>query len=130
MAEFEEDMKHLLLYYFRKGKNAWQAYKKLYKEYGVDAFSEKKCIFWFIRFRSGDLSLEDCGPRIHRSIEADNATIKGLIDSDPHITTRDISEKMDVSLRSIKKKIKKMGYVKILDVWTLRENLNSKEDVN
>ena len=50
---------HILLYYFRKGKNAVQARKKLYDVYGEKSFTECQCQNWFARFPSGDFDLKD-----------------------------------------------------------------------
>ena len=44
---------HILLYYFRKGKNAVQAQKKLYDVYGEKSLTGGQCQNWFARFRSG-----------------------------------------------------------------------------
>ena len=43
--------RHILLYYFRKGKNAVQARKKLYDVYGEKSLTERQCRNWFARFR-------------------------------------------------------------------------------
>ena len=50
---------HILLYYFRKGKNAVQARKKLYDVYGEKSLTERQCENWFARFGSGDFHLKD-----------------------------------------------------------------------
>ncbi|KAL6447999.1 hypothetical protein ACFW04_000204 [Cataglyphis niger] len=54
-----EHFRHILLYYFRKGKNAVQAAKKLRDVYGNEALKERQCRNWFEKFRSGDFSLKD-----------------------------------------------------------------------
>ena len=51
--------RHLLLYYFRKGKNAVQARKKLYDGYSGKSLTERQCQSWFARFRSEDFDLKD-----------------------------------------------------------------------
>ena len=62
--------RHILLYYFRKGKNAVQARKKLYDVYGEKSLTERECQNWFPRFRSGDFHLKDA-PRSRRSSYAE-----------------------------------------------------------
>ena len=42
---------HILLYYFRKGKNAVQARKTLYDVYGEKSLKERQCQNWSARFR-------------------------------------------------------------------------------
>ncbi|EFN83700.1 hypothetical protein EAI_10236, partial [Harpegnathos saltator] len=46
-------------YYFRKGKNASQAHKRLRAVYGNEALKERQCQNWLARFRSGDFSLKN-----------------------------------------------------------------------
>ena len=48
---------HILLYYFRKGKNAVQARKKLHDVYGEKSLTERQCQNRFARFRAGDFDL-------------------------------------------------------------------------
>ncbi|KAK1137994.1 hypothetical protein K0M31_002485 [Melipona bicolor] len=96
---------HFVLYYFRKGKNASQAQKKLCAVYGDEALKERQCRNWFERFRSGDFSLKNA-QRSGRPVEVDETHIKAIIDSDRHSTTRDIAEKLNVSHTCIEKKLK------------------------
>ena len=116
MEEQDVHFRHILLYYFRKGKNASQAHKKLCAVYGNEALKERQCRNWFVRFRSGDFSLKNA-QRSGRPIEVDETHIKAIIDSDRHSTTRDIAEKLNVSHTCIEKKLKMLGYVKKLDLW-------------
>ena len=51
--------RHILLYNFRKGKNAVQARKKLYDVYSEKSLTERQYQNWFSRFRSGDFDLKD-----------------------------------------------------------------------
>ncbi|EFN78090.1 Histone-lysine N-methyltransferase SETMAR, partial [Harpegnathos saltator] len=92
MEEQDVHFRHILLYYFRKGKNASQAHKKVY---GNEALKERQCQNWFARFRSGDFSLKNA-QRSGRLVEVDETHIKAIIDSDRHSTTRDIAEKLNV----------------------------------
>ena len=43
MEEQGAHFRHILLYYFRKEKNASQAHKKLCAIYGNDALKERQC---------------------------------------------------------------------------------------
>ena len=61
--------RNILLYYFRKGKNAVQARKKLNYVYGEKSLTE--CQNWFARFRSGDFDLKDA-PRSGCPTEVDD----------------------------------------------------------
>jgi len=59
MEPTKEHFRNILLYYFRKGKNAEQVAKKLRDVYGDDALKGRQCPNWFLKFRSGDFSLKD-----------------------------------------------------------------------
>ncbi|EFN64258.1 Histone-lysine N-methyltransferase SETMAR, partial [Camponotus floridanus] len=94
--------RHILLYYFRKGKNASQAHKKLCAVYGNEALKERQCQNWFAKFRSGNFSLKNA-QRSGRLV--DETHIKAIIDSDRHSTTREIAEKLNVSHTCIQKNL-------------------------
>ena len=57
--EPKEHFRHILLYYFRKGKNPEQVAKKLCDLYGDKALKERQCRNWFIKVRSAEFSLKD-----------------------------------------------------------------------
>ena len=82
---------HILLYYFKKGKNEVQARKKLYDVYGEKSLTARQCQNWFASFRSGDFDLKDA-PRSARPTEVDGDKIKAMIKNDRHSTTREIAE--------------------------------------
>ena len=50
--------RHILLYSFRKGKNAVQARKKFYDFFGEKSLTERQCQNWFARFGSRDFDLK------------------------------------------------------------------------
>ena len=58
----EGHFRHILLFYFRKGKNSAQGHRKLSGVYG-----ERQCQNWFARFRSGNFEVKN-EPRHGRSI--------------------------------------------------------------
>ena len=47
-----EHFRHVLLFYFRKGKNATRAAKNLRDVYGEEALKDRQCQNWFDKFRS------------------------------------------------------------------------------
>ncbi|EGI58777.1 Mariner Mos1 transposase, partial [Acromyrmex echinatior] len=49
----------VILFYYRKGKNAVQARKKLTDVYGEDVLTVRQCQNWFAKFRSGNFDVED-----------------------------------------------------------------------
>ena len=54
-----EHFRHILFFYFRKGKNAAQSAKKLRDVYGEQVLKDGQCRNWFDKFHSGDFSLKD-----------------------------------------------------------------------
>ena len=104
MENQKEHYRHILLFY-RKGKNASQAHKKLCAVYDDEALKERQCQNWFDKFRSGDFSLKD-EKRSGRPVEVDDDLIKAMIDSDRHSTTREIAKKLHVSHTCIENHLK------------------------
>lgn len=108
--------RHILLFYFNKGKNARQAFIKLNEVYGDNAPKERQCQRWFARFRAGDFTLNDA-PRSGRPIEVDDDKIMALIKSNPHYTTREIAEELNIHFTTVHDHLKKLGFTSKLDVW-------------
>ncbi|CAK9827264.1 Histone-lysine N-methyltransferase SETMAR [Anthophora retusa] len=120
MKDCNVHFRHILLYYFRKGKNARQVCAKLQKVYGESALKERQCQRWFKKFRAGDFDLNDT-PRSGRPTEVDDDKIKALIESNKRYTTREIAEMLDIHHSSVHDHLKKLGYVSRLDVWVPHE---------
>ena len=97
--------RHILLFYFRKGKNAAQAAKKLRDVYGEKALKERPCRNWFNKFRSGDFSLKD-EKRSGRPNEFDDDQIQAIIESDHHVTVQLIEEMINIPKSTIDRHIK------------------------
>ena len=68
---------HILLFYYRKGKNSVQARKKLTDMSGEDVLIVRQN--WFAKCRSGNFLVEDA-LRSERPVKADEDTIKLLVD--------------------------------------------------
>ncbi|EZA52415.1 Histone-lysine N-methyltransferase SETMAR, partial [Ooceraea biroi] len=111
----KEHFRHILFYYFRKGKNAVQARKKLSDVYGEDALKLRQCQNSFTKFRSADFNAKDA-PRSGRPIEIDGDEIKALIDSNRRLTTREIAENLNISKSSVENHLKRLGYISKLDI--------------
>lgn len=120
MENKNEHFYHVLLYYFRKGKNASQAHKKLFAVYGEDALKERQCRNWFAKFHSGDFSLQ-VEHRSGRPVKADEDKIKAVINSEHHSTTREIADQLNISHTTVENHLKQLGYVNKLDVWVPHE---------
>ena len=107
---------HILLYYFQKGKKAVQAKKKVYDAYGEKSLTERQCQNWLARFRSGDFHLKDV-PRSGRPTKVDDDKIKAMIENNRRRTTREITEKLNISHTCVERHLKQLGYVNKLDIW-------------
>ncbi|EFN69608.1 hypothetical protein EAG_10774, partial [Camponotus floridanus] len=59
MSEEKEEIRYILKFYFKKGKNATQAAKKICDVYGHDAVSIRVAQIWFKRFQSGNFNVKD-----------------------------------------------------------------------
>ena len=69
-----------------------------------------------IKFRSGNLNLEDA-PRPGRLLEADVDNIKSLVDANRRITTREITERLNLSNATVHKHMKRLEFISKLDIW-------------
>ena len=59
MEEKKQHFQHMMLYYFKKGKNTTETPKKICAVYGADAVTDRTCQKWFSKFHAGDFSLAD-----------------------------------------------------------------------
>ena len=59
MEEKRQHFWHIMLYYFKKGKNATETQKKFYALCGEGAVTDRTCQKWFVKFHAGDFSLDD-----------------------------------------------------------------------
>ncbi|GFT25303.1 mariner Mos1 transposase [Trichonephila clavipes] len=59
MESDKQHFRHILLFYYRKGKNAVQTRKKLTDVYGESVLTVRQCQNWFVKFRSGNFDVED-----------------------------------------------------------------------
>ena len=71
MEEKKQHFRPIMLYYFKKGKNATETQKKICVVYGEGAVTDRTCQKWFAKFRAGDFSLDDA-PRSGRPVEVDS----------------------------------------------------------
>lgn len=120
MDNQNEHYRHIMLFYFKEGKNAKESCKKICAVYGEDVIKERVCQKWFARFRRGDFLVQDA-PRRGRPVEVDDDKVKVLVDTNPHYTTREIARILQISKTSVKNHLDQLGYVNRLDVWVPHE---------
>jgi len=78
MENFEEHIRHILFYYFKKGKKATEAREKLRRVYGRNVVKKRQCQNWFAQFRDGDFSVKDAH-RSGRLSKIDDDEMKALM---------------------------------------------------
>lgn len=59
MSESKEEIRYILKFYYKKGKNATQAAKKICDIYGPNAVSVRVAQVWFKRFQAGNFDIKD-----------------------------------------------------------------------
>ena len=95
----ECNFRHIFLFYFRKGKNAAQAHRKLCGVYGDKCSSERQCQNWFARFRSGNFDVKDEPRPGWPIVEKVYATV------------------LNIDHKTVLNHLHKTGYQKKLDTW-------------
>ena len=112
---------HIMLYYFKKGKNAIEIQKKrvcaVYAEGTVTDQTHQK---WFGKFHAGDFSLDDA-PRLGKPVEVDSDQIKTFIETNQYSAMQEIADILKIS-KSIKLLVKMKNVSFILwkkTIWAL-----------
>ena len=104
MEENTQHFQYIMLYYFKRGKNATETQKKICAVYGEGAVTDGTCQKWFAEFCAGDLSLDDA-PQTGRPVEVDGSQIKTLIENNQCYTMQEIADILKIS-KSIKLLVK------------------------
>ena len=120
MSENNEEIRYILKFLYKKGKNATQATNEICEVYGDDAVSVRVAQQWFARFRSGNFDVKDA-PRSGRPIVEKVDEIMEKIDQDRHISCHDIAKALNIHHQTVLNHLKKAGYKKKLDVWVPHE---------
>ena len=103
-------IRHILLYHFEKGHKAAEAFRDLNELFGEGTIDESTVRRWFIRFKSGNTSLEDEGGRGRPSDFNDQALLDA-VEEDESLTTRILAEMFTVDQSTIVRRLKKLGKV-------------------
>ena len=59
MEENKQHIWHMMLYYFKKGKNATEMQEKICAVYGEGVVIDQTCQKWFVKFHVGNFSVDD-----------------------------------------------------------------------
>ncbi|XP_018047750.1 PREDICTED: histone-lysine N-methyltransferase SETMAR-like [Atta colombica] len=109
---FEEHIRRILFYYFKKGKKARE---KLHRVHDKNVVKKRQCQNWFARFRDGDFSVKDAH-RFGRPFKIDDDEMKALVQANKHSTVRELATVLKVSVGNVHGHLKSLGFVKNLDV--------------
>ena len=80
MERNKQHVRHIMLYYFKKGKSATETHRKICAVYGEGAVTDRMCQKWFAKFCAGDFSLD------YLPGEVDSDQIETLIEINKHYT--------------------------------------------
>ncbi|GFU28617.1 histone-lysine N-methyltransferase SETMAR [Trichonephila clavipes] len=116
MERDKQHFRYILLFYYRKGKSAIQAKKKLTDVYGEGVLTVRQCQNWFAKFRSVNFDVEDASCS-RKPVEADKDAIKALVNANWRITTREIGLRLNLSNSTVYDHLKGLGLSSKLDVW-------------
>lgn len=112
----DEEIRYILKFYYKKGKNATNAANKICAVYGPNAVSIRLAQMWFKRFKSGNFSVKD-EVRSGRPVTDKISAIFEKVEQDRHISSYDIAEELDVDHKTVLRHLQKSGYKKKLDIW-------------
>ena len=59
VEENRQHFQHIMLCYFKKGKNTTESQKKICAVYREGAVTDRMCQQWFVKFCAGDFTLDD-----------------------------------------------------------------------
>ena len=79
-----QHFQHIMLYYSRKGKCAWDTQKKICAAYGEGVVSVRKRQKWFVKFCVGDFPRSGAAWS-GRQVEVDSDQIKIFIESNQYL---------------------------------------------
>lgn len=84
--------------------------------YGEGMITDRAVRNWFLKFRSGDVTLKD-EPRGSRPSDFDDDILKSILEQNPRQTTRELAEKLNTSQSTVFRHLEKLGKVRKLGQW-------------
>ena len=116
MEPSKEHIRHILLFFLNKGKNASETVREIECVYGQGIISDSQCRRWFVKFRNGNTDLND-EQRSGRPEELEIDVLKTTIESNPTTTVRELAIELNVSHTTIHRHLKTLGMVIKLGKW-------------
>ena len=96
MEENRQYFQHIVLYFFKKGKNTTETQKKFCAVCGEGAVTDQTWQKWFVKFLAEDFSLDNA-PQSGKSVEVDNDQIETLIENNHCYTMRERADILNIS---------------------------------
>nr|CDJ98307.1 Transposase domain containing protein [Haemonchus contortus] len=116
MEDNRVHFRHLMLFFYRKGKNAARTARKTCDVYGEDVLRERTVRKWFARSKRVEFNFA-VRQRAGRPSSLEEDQIKMIVEKDRHITTREIVERLNVPKSTVDDHLLVLGLVERLDVW-------------
>ena len=100
MESIKQEIRHILRFYYLKGKNATKAAEKFCEVYAPDTVTIRTAQRWLDRFRSGVVDVEDT-PRTGRPIVVETDKIDEIIQVDRHVSIRSIDQELGADHKTV-----------------------------
>lgn len=115
MDNQRQHFQHILLFCFKKSKNAVQVQTKVCVVYGVDAINKRTCQKRISNLRSENFDVDDV-TRSGRPVEADSEKIKAIIQNKRHKSKEEIAKMLQMSKMAVENHLYALSYSNRLNV--------------
>ncbi|XP_015181327.1 PREDICTED: histone-lysine N-methyltransferase SETMAR-like [Polistes dominula] len=103
-------IRHVMLWEFKQGNSAKVTAEKICRVYGEGLITDRAVRNWFVKFRSGDMTLKD-EPRAGRPSDFDDNLLKAVLEQNPRQSTRCIAERLNTSQSTVIRHLEKLGKI-------------------
>lgn len=109
-----------LLFSFKNGFNATESTKMVNKAFEAEVITERTAQNWFLRFRSGDFSLDN-KDRGRPPLKLNREELKEIVEEQPHTNQRELAAKLGVHQSTVAHGLRAINKKKKLDELTPHE---------
>ena len=107
----KQHLREVLLHHFFAKRTAAEAHRLLVECYGEQhALSERQCLEWFRRFKSGDFDIRD-KERPGQKRKFKDEELEKLLDENPSQTQEELATALNVSQQAVSRRLKALGMV-------------------
>ncbi|KAJ0176522.1 hypothetical protein K1T71_007701 [Dendrolimus kikuchii] len=100
MSESNEEIRYILKFSYKKGKNATQAVKTICDVYGPNALSVRVAQIWFKRFQSENFDIKDARRSGHPVTDKIDAIFE-KVEQDRHISSYDVAGELGIDQKTV-----------------------------